>query len=105
MSGACSPFPSPYSGGDVDDPVAALFDSPSKAKTLNNEKDIQRTQLIRKAVLFVAILLVVVLAAVTATLGGEGIFHEGLEAFGLALIIICIVGRAWCSLYLSLIHI
>lgn len=101
MAGACSPFPSPYSGGDVDDPVAALFDSPSKAKTLNNEKDIQRTQLIRKAVLFVAILLVVVLAALTATLGGEGMFHEGLEAFGLALIIICIVGRAWCSLYIG----
>jgi len=27
--------------------------------------------------------------------------HEGLEAFGLGLIVVCIVGRAWCSLYIG----
>src|SRR5690606_12064633 len=28
-------------------------------------------------------------------------FHEGIEAVGLGLIVICIVGRAWCSLYIG----
>ena len=41
------------------------------------------------------------LAFFTRSVGGETALHEGLEAFGLALIAVCIVGRAWCSLYIG----
>ena len=68
---------------------------------MNTEKDIQRAQLIRKGVLFLAIIAVVLFATVSHTPGGESFAHEGLEAVGLALILICIVGRAWCSLYIG----
>lgn len=68
---------------------------------MNTSDDIQRAQLIRKGVLFVAILAVILLAGVTRTLAGETVFHELLEAVGFGLIVICIVGRAWCSLYIG----
>jgi len=68
---------------------------------MNTRQDIQRTQRIRKAVLLVAILAAVLLAAVSQTLGGETLAHEGLETVGLALILVCIIGRAWCSLYIG----
>ena len=63
--------------------------------------DLRRVQLIRKAVLLACILAVVALAMVSRSLGGETAFHEGLEAVGLAAIAVCIVGRAWCSLYIG----
>ena len=44
---------------------------------------------------------VIVLAAISQSLGGETQMHEGLESFGIAAIIVCIVGRAWCSLYIG----
>ncbi|MET3781783.1 protein-S-isoprenylcysteine O-methyltransferase Ste14 [Brevundimonas sp. 1080] len=62
---------------------------------------LRRVQLIRKAVLAVCVVGVCALAAITHTaINAEG-FHEAWEAFGLALIIICIVGRSWCSLYIG----
>ena len=63
--------------------------------------DLGRVQRIRKLVMGLGILAVVAVAVLTQSLGGETDFHEGLEAFGLALIAICIVGRAWCSLYIG----
>ncbi|WP_339915447.1 isoprenylcysteine carboxylmethyltransferase family protein [uncultured Brevundimonas sp.] len=63
--------------------------------------DLQKVQLIRKAVLLVGIIALLALAAVTGTIGGETRLHEGLETFGLVLIAVCIVGRAWCSLYIG----
>lgn len=63
--------------------------------------DLQRVQLIRKAVLLIAILAVIALAAISQSLGGETELHEGLETFGIAAIVVCIVGRAWCSLYIG----
>lgn len=69
--------------------------------TATHEIDLRRVQLIRKAVLLGGIIAVVGLAAVTRSLGGETLAHEGLEAFGLGLIAVCIVGRAWCSLYIG----
>ncbi|MGV9005983.1 MAG: methyltransferase family protein [Brevundimonas sp.] len=63
--------------------------------------DLQKVQLIRKAVLLVGILALLGLAAVTASTGGDDLLHEGLETFGLLLITLCIVGRAWCSLYIG----
>lgn len=69
--------------------------------TVADRDYLRRVQLIRKVVLAVCIVAVVTFAAVTHTLGGEGDLHEALEAIGLALIGICIVGRAWCSLYIG----
>lgn len=63
--------------------------------------DLRKVQLIRKAVLLVGIIGLLALAAVTGSIGGDTLLHEALEAFGLLLIAICIVGRAWCSLYIG----
>ena len=63
--------------------------------------DIQAVQRVRKAVLLVGIIGVIAVAVLTRSAWGGGEFHEGLEAFGLAMIAICIVGRAWCSLYIG----
>jgi protein-S-isoprenylcysteine O-methyltransferase Ste14 len=62
---------------------------------------LRHVQLIRKAVLLACIIALCGLAAFTRTLAGDGAIHEALETFGLGLIIICIVGRAWCSLYIG----
>lgn len=63
--------------------------------------DLQRVQRIRKAVMLVGIVAVVAIALLSRSEWGDGAFHESLEAIGLALIAICIVGRAWCSLYIG----
>ncbi|MGV8929782.1 MAG: methyltransferase family protein [Brevundimonas sp.] len=63
--------------------------------------DLGRVQRIRKAVMLVGILAVVAVALLTRSEWGDGAFHEGLEAVGLGMIAICIVGRAWCSLYIG----
>jgi len=62
---------------------------------------LRRVQLIRKAVLLACILAAVALVAVTQSLGGETDLHQGLELAGLGAIAVCIVGRAWCSLYIG----
>lgn len=63
--------------------------------------DLVRVQRIRKGVLLFGIAAAVGVAAVSRTIGGHTPFHEYLEDFGLALIAVCIVGRAWCSLYIG----
>ncbi|GAA0634068.1 methyltransferase family protein [Brevundimonas lenta] len=63
--------------------------------------DLQRVQKIRKAVMGVGILAVVTVAVLTRSAWGTGELHEGLEALGLGMIALCIVGRAWCSLYIG----
>lgn len=63
--------------------------------------DLQRVQKIRKAVLLVGLIAVVALAFFTRADWRGGRLHEGVEAFGLALIAVAIVGRAWCSLYIG----
>lgn len=62
--------------------------------------DLQKVQKVRKAALGIGLVGVIALTLVTASFGSEPL-HEGVEAFGLALIVICIVGRAWCSLYIG----
>ena len=62
---------------------------------------LRRVQLIRKGVLAACIFAVCALAAVTHTLRGANDLHEGMETLGLALIGVCVVGRAWCSLYIG----
>ncbi|CAN5134828.1 isoprenylcysteine carboxylmethyltransferase family protein [soil metagenome] len=63
--------------------------------------DLQRIQKIRKWAIGLSLLAAVTLALFTTTLWGEGDFHEGVEAFGMGAMVIAIVGRAWCSLYIG----
>lgn len=62
---------------------------------------IQRVQLIRKAVLLVAILAMLALAAVARTRQPDGVWPQALGLSSLCAIMIAIVGRAWCSLYIG----
>lgn len=62
--------------------------------------DLQKVQKVRKVALGLGLLAAISLTLVTASVGGEPL-HEGVEAFGLAMIVIAIVGRAWCSLYIG----
>ena len=63
--------------------------------------DLQRVQKIRKAAILIGLIAVVTLAVFTRSDWGGGQLHEVVEAFGLALIAVAIVGRAWCSLYIG----
>lgn len=63
--------------------------------------DIQRVQRVRKAALAVGVVGVIAISVLTRSAWGGGELHEGVEAFGLAMIAVCIVGRAWCSLYIG----
>lgn len=63
--------------------------------------DLQRIQKIRKVAIGLSLLAVVGLALFTTGLWGDGAIHEGVEAFGLGAVVLAIVGRAWCSLYIG----
>lgn len=63
--------------------------------------DIQHVQRLRKVAMGLGIVAVVAVAVMTRSQWGDGIIHEGIEVMGLALIALCIVGRAWCSLYIG----
>jgi protein-S-isoprenylcysteine O-methyltransferase Ste14 len=64
--------------------------------------DIGRVQAIRKGVLLAATgLLIAAFVLVESRWPGGRDIHEGLEWLGIALIIICIVGRTWCTLYIG----
>ena len=69
--------------------------------TMADPHHLHLVQLIRKAALLVAVVLVIGLAAVSQSLGGETPIHESLEGIGIGLIALCVVGRAWCSLYIG----
>ena len=63
--------------------------------------DLQRIQKIRKWAIGLSLLAVVVLAMFSATWWGDGPTHEAVESVGLGAIVLSIVGRAWCSLYIG----
>ncbi|MFN4092749.1 MAG: methyltransferase family protein [Brevundimonas sp.] len=64
--------------------------------------DLRTVQLIRKAAVFAALIVLIGLSMVTQSIGGvDGPWHEWTERAGLAAIILAIVGRAWCSLYIG----
>ncbi|WP_425987490.1 methyltransferase family protein [Brevundimonas sp. TWP2-3-2] len=63
--------------------------------------DLQRIQKIRKWAIGLCLLAVVVLAMFTSTWWGEGPISEAVESVGLGAIVLSIVGRAWCSLYIG----
>ena len=63
--------------------------------------DLQKVQRWRKVAMGVGLIGAVALAALTSSVGGDTAWHERIEAVGLGMIVICIVGRAWCSLYIG----
>lgn len=64
--------------------------------------DLGAVQKIRKVAVLVAILALVGLALVSQSVGGvDGEWHERVEAVGFVAMILSIVGRAWCSLYIG----
>ena len=72
------------------------------ASSPNPVPNLRRVQLIRKGVLLLALVMLLSLAAVSRSLDGMGGGrHETMEIVGRAAIVIAIVGRAWCSLYIG----
>ena len=64
--------------------------------------DIGAVQTIRKAVLLAAIVaVIVVFGFVASKWPGGDVVHDTLEWIGIGLIVVCIVGRTWCSLYIG----
>lgn len=63
--------------------------------------DLQRVQRWRKAAVAAGLLLALGLVLLTQSYGGETVWHQNIERIGMALIVVCIVGRAWCSLYIG----
>ncbi|HRJ65137.1 methyltransferase family protein [Brevundimonas sp. UBA2416] len=64
--------------------------------------DLGAVQKIRKAAVLAALLALVGLALVTQSYGGvDGEWHEHVESAGFVAMILSIVGRAWCSLYIG----
>lgn len=58
-------------------------------------------QAARKVALLVVLLIGLAAFAVTQGQGMGEQAHELVEKFGLALIVVCILGRVWCSLYIG----
>lgn len=64
--------------------------------------DLSTVQRIRKGAVFAALLGLVGFAVVTQSIGGvNGEWHEHVESAGFVAMILAIVGRAWCSLYIG----
>ena len=63
--------------------------------------DLQRVQRIRKWAVGLSLLATVVLATITSSWWGDDRTHETVEAVGLGAMVISIVGRGWCSLYIG----
>lgn len=82
-------------------PVTPIAMPDPASSTRPDPRSIQRVQQIRKAVLLVAILAVVALAAVTAPRLAGGAVHAAILGSGVVALVIAVVGRAWCSLYIG----
>jgi protein-S-isoprenylcysteine O-methyltransferase Ste14 len=64
--------------------------------------DIGRVQTVRKGVLLAAVVVLVLGFVFVASRWPEGSdIHEGLESLGIGLIVVCILGRTWCTLYIG----
>jgi protein-S-isoprenylcysteine O-methyltransferase Ste14 len=64
--------------------------------------DLGAVQKIRKLAVLAALVGLVGLSLVTQSIGGvDGAWHERVEAIGFVAMILSIVGRAWCSLYIG----
>lgn len=58
-------------------------------------------QIVRKVVLGLVLIIAVAMIALVSSPSDWAFFHEAVETFGLALILICIAGRCWCTLYIG----
>jgi len=75
-----------------------LTPSPAPAPTL----DLSTIQKLRKVAVGVALLGLISVSIVSQSVGGvDGQWHETVETVGLGAIILAIVGRAWCTLYIG----
>lgn len=64
--------------------------------------DLQAVQKIRKLAILAALVGLIGLSLISQSASGlESTLHEGVEALGLAAIVLAIIGRAWCSLYIG----
>ena len=64
--------------------------------------NIAEVQLVRKGVLGVAVLVGILMYALTnSTHSAGGSSHEMIEWLGIVLIVVCILGRTWCTLYIG----
>lgn len=64
--------------------------------------DLAAIQKLRKVAIAIALLGLLALALASQSIGGvDGPWHESMEAVGLAAIVVSIVGRAWCTLYIG----
>jgi protein-S-isoprenylcysteine O-methyltransferase Ste14 len=64
--------------------------------------NIAEVQLVRKGVLGIAVLIGVFMYALTSSRLGSGQqIHEVIEWAGVVLIVTCILGRTWCTLYIG----
>ena len=72
--------------------------TPAPAPTL----DLGAIQKLRKVAVGVALLGLITLSVFSQSIGGvDGSWHESVESVGLGAIILAIVGRAWCTLYIG----
>ena len=76
-------------------------DIPVVAAPRPDPRAIQRVQRIRKGVLLVAILAVIGLSLVTAPVLTGATAHAIILGAGVIALVVAIVGRAWCSLYIG----
>jgi protein-S-isoprenylcysteine O-methyltransferase Ste14 len=64
--------------------------------------DLATVQKIRKAAVLAGLVVLVGLSLVSQSVGGvDGAWHERVELAGFVAMIVSIVGRAWCSLYIG----
>jgi protein-S-isoprenylcysteine O-methyltransferase Ste14 len=63
---------------------------------------ISDVQLVRKFVLGVAVLIAILMCALTDSVAADGgPTHEMIEWSGIVAIVVCILGRTWCTLYIG----
>jgi len=64
--------------------------------------DLGAIQKLRKAAVGVALLGLITLSVFSQSVGGvDGRWHESVESIGLGAMVLAIVGRAWCTLYIG----
>lgn len=64
--------------------------------------DLSTIQKLRKVAIGVALLGLVAVSVVSQSIGGvDSRWHETVEAIGLGAMVLAIVGRAWCTLYIG----
>ncbi len=70
--------------------------------TIARSMTIAEVQIVRKIVLGVAILLGVLMFALTnSRLEASNSTHEMIEWIGIVAIVVCVLGRTWTSLYIA----